>query len=113
MKKLLAGFATGTVVALLVAQSAFAVSWTDWNTISTGTAGTGAGTISTGSGNVGVTLNGLLNAFVNGDYYYNNGTTGWTSATGTYDGLVLPQLEMDIQAVCIKGVWGPCYPPLG
>jgi hypothetical protein len=87
MKKLLAGFATGTVMALLTVQSAFAVSWTDWSTINAGTNGTGAGTMSTGSGNVGVALSGLLNNFVDGDYYYNNSTTGGTSATGTYGGL--------------------------
>lgn len=74
---------------LLNAYAALAVSWTDWDasSIVSGSSGYGSGVISLGTGNVGVTLTGLVGNFENGDYYYNNGATGGTSPSGTYGGL--------------------------
>lgn len=71
---------------LLNAPAALALSWTDWTSTSS-VAGSGSGTITVGSETVGVSLSGLLNSFVDGDYYYNNANTGFTSASGTYGGL--------------------------
>jgi hypothetical protein len=54
--------------------------WIDWSSTTTGTMDIGGTTVN-------VTLTGTVLDLVNGDYYYNNGTTGGTSATGTYGGL--------------------------
>jgi hypothetical protein len=66
-------------VFLLVGQSALA-GWIDWSSATTGT-------MNIGSSTVGVTLSGNPQGFVDGDYYYNNASTGGTSATGTYAGM--------------------------
>lgn len=70
-------------------SSSFAsnVVWTDWSSIQTGSNGLGQGTLTLGSNIVDVSLNGLIGSFANGDGYYNNAATGYTSPTGTYDGL--------------------------
>lgn len=65
---------------LAMVQGAFATSWVDWSTKN-------SGALTIGSANVGVTLTGLADNLVNGDYYYNNQYTGFTSPTGTYGGL--------------------------
>ena len=63
----------------LAGQSAFA-GWIDWTSTTTGT-------MDVGSTTVGVTLTGNPYSFVNGDYYYNNASTGWTAPSGTYAGM--------------------------
>lgn len=73
---------------LLSSPAAFAVSWTNWTSITPGLSGSGSGSITVGSETVGVSLSGLLNEFVDGDYYYNNVNTGFTSLAGTYGGMV-------------------------
>lgn len=57
-----------------------AASWIDWQTKN-------SGTLTIGGNSIGVTLSGPAMDLVNGDYYYNNGATGGTSAGGTYGGL--------------------------
>ena len=81
-KKIKKNFAALTLgsVALLGMQTASA-GWIDWASATQGTMDI-AGT------SVGVTLSGTTpNGFVNGDYYYNNSSTGGTSVSGTYLGL--------------------------
>ncbi len=59
-----------------------AVNWIDWNTVS-------AGTLNTGSGVTNVTRTGSTPmGLANGDGYYNHSSTGGTSPTGTYAGLM-------------------------
>jgi hypothetical protein len=80
-KKTIKNFATlafGSVV-LLGLQPASA-GWIDWTS-------TTQGTIDIGGTSVGVTLSGTAHSFEDGDYYYNNASTGGTSPTGTYLGL--------------------------
>jgi hypothetical protein len=72
---------------LLNVSSASAVSWTNWTSVTTGTSGSASGAIDTGVATVDVTLVGLIDSFVDGDYYYNNSSTGYTSASGTFGGL--------------------------
>jgi len=80
--------ALGVLFCLTSQSFASTVSWTNWNSITTGNpGGSGTGTISLGSQTVDVSYTGILNAYVPGDYYYNNGSTGGTSPTGTYGGL--------------------------
>lgn len=71
------------------APVASAVSWTDWNanSIVSGANGSGSGVITVGSDTIGVALSGLVYNFENGDYYFNNGSTGYLSPAGTYGGL--------------------------
>lgn len=57
-----------------------AVSWIDWETPY-------SGTLTLGSSTINVTLTGSPLNMVNGDYYYNNSSTGGTSPSGTYGGL--------------------------
>ncbi|MDD2900247.1 MAG: PEP-CTERM sorting domain-containing protein [Desulfuromonadaceae bacterium] len=78
MKKRMVALLAGAI--LTIATSAMATSWVDWSS-------TNDGTLSVGSSVVSVTLSGLADSLVNGDYYYNNGSTGGTSSTGTYGGL--------------------------
>jgi hypothetical protein len=54
--------------------------WIDWTSTTNGTMDIGGTT-------VGVTLTGSPYNYENGDYYYNNAATGYTSPTGTYAGL--------------------------
>lgn len=54
--------------------------WIDWTS-------TTSGTMDIGGTTVGVTLSGSPHSYENGDYYYNNAATGYTSPTGTYAGL--------------------------
>lgn len=73
-------FATAACLAgSLMAQSVSA-DWIDWSNTTTGT-------MTIGSSTVGVTLTGNPMDMINGDGYYNNINTGFTSATGTYAGL--------------------------
>lgn len=83
-KTLLAGLAIGVLV-LFNSQSASAVSWIDWGN-TTGII-PGSGTITVGSEVVNATISGLVDNFVDGVYYYDNGNTGGTSPAGTYGGL--------------------------
>lgn len=57
---------------LLNSSSAFAVSWTNWNTVQTGFNGSGSGVINFGSDNVNVTMNGIVGDFVDGNSYFVN-----------------------------------------
>jgi hypothetical protein len=73
---------------LLNAPTASATSWTNWTTIaSLGANGSASGSIVAGADTVDVSLSGLIYQFVDGDTYYNNANTGYTSPTGTYGGL--------------------------
>ena len=55
-------------------------SWIDWTTMDTGT-------LTIGSTVVGVSMTGSSPLSLNdGDYYYNNGSTGGVAPTGTYGG---------------------------
>ena len=65
---------------LILAPNAWAVTWIDWES-------TTAGTLTIGSSTINVSLTGNPWNLVNGDFYYNNGSTGGTSPTGTYAGL--------------------------
>jgi len=56
------------------------VSWVDWTS-------TTAGTLTVGSSVLNVSLSGNPIGYNNGDYYYNNSSTGFTAASGTYGGL--------------------------
>lgn len=71
--------ATVGTVGLLMAQSANA-GWIDWSTAS-------QGVMDIGGSAVNVSLTGSPQALINGDYYYNNASTGGVSPTGTYGGL--------------------------
>lgn len=77
IKNLAVGFALSAVA---FAAQASAVTWTDWSN-------TSAGTLTFGSSTVNVALAGNPWDLVNGDFYYNNGSTGGTSVSGTYAGL--------------------------
>lgn len=65
---------------LILAPNAWAATWIDWQS-------TTAGTLTIGSSTINVSLAGNPWNLVNGDYYYNNASTGGTSPTGTYAGL--------------------------
>ena len=67
------------VAGLLSVQTASA-GWIDWTS-------TSAGTLDIGGTIVGVSLSGSAHSFENGDFYYNNASTGGTTAGGTYGGL--------------------------
>lgn len=69
----------GCLAACVMAQPASA-GWIDWTSAS-------AGTMTIGATTVGVTLVGNPMDQLNGDYYYNNASTGFVSPTGTYAGL--------------------------
>lgn len=79
------------VLAALLALNASAamadVGWTDWTSVTAGASGSGTGTITVGADTVGVSLAGMVGSFVDGDGYYNNSSTGYTSVTGTFAGL--------------------------
>lgn len=77
MKQLAATILLGLV--LITAPQANA-GWIDWTSTTTGT-------MDVGGTSVGVSLTGNPNSFVNGDYYYNNASTGGTSVSGTYGGM--------------------------
>lgn len=72
------------LAALSISCAAFtdagAVSWVDWKSPA-------FGTLTVGSSTVNVTLTGSPWGFSDGDIYYNNGSTGGTSPSGTYGGL--------------------------
>jgi hypothetical protein len=75
----------GAVVAAIGVASLFTVQsasagWIDWTS-------TSVGTLDIGGTSVGVTLTGNALDLINGDYYYNNASTGGVSSTGTYAGL--------------------------
>jgi len=72
-------FSSTLFLVCLVAQPASA-GWIDWTS-------TTDGTMDVGGTSVGVTLSGGVMDFVDGDYYYNNSSTGGTSLSGTYAGL--------------------------
>lgn len=78
----LRSIAAATVLALSSAAAMAApTGWIDWTSSS-------SGTLAIGSTSVGVTLSGSAPlGRVDGDYYYNNSATGYTSPTGTYAGL--------------------------
>jgi len=61
-----------TAIAWVTAPSVFAVSWTNWTSITTGTSGAGSGTMTFGAETVNVTLNGTVYGFSDGDTYYKN-----------------------------------------
>jgi len=63
------------VVLLVTSPAAFAVSWTDWNSITTGAPGSANGTITRASDTVTVELTGFLSGFYDGTYYYNPAAT--------------------------------------
>ena len=67
-------------VVLCSTSNAGAVTWIDWQSTSNGS-------LTIGSTNIGVSMTGNPMALVNGDGYYNNGSTGGTSPSGTYGGL--------------------------
>jgi len=56
------------------------VGWVDWTS-------TSAGTLSTGGPAFNVSLSGPSRWYTDGDSYFNNGSTGGTSPSGTYGGL--------------------------
>lgn len=59
-----------TAVVWVSAPSAVAVSWTNWTSVTAGSSGSGSGSMTLGAETVNVTLNGLLNGFVDGTGYY-------------------------------------------
>jgi hypothetical protein len=75
------------LAALLVCSATASVanasaSWIDWTS-------SNAGTLTIGSNVINVSLSGTASyGIVDGDYYYNNGNTGGTALSGTYQGLV-------------------------
>ncbi|GAM08110.1 PEP-CTERM motif protein [Geobacter sp. OR-1] len=81
MFKKIARIIAASSAALLISSTAFATSWIDWN------GSTGTGTLTIGSDIINVSLAGMAGAYVQGDYYYNNGSTGGISPSGTYAGL--------------------------
>lgn len=68
--------------------------WIDWTSTTTGT-------MDVGGTSVGVTLTGSVASLVNGDYYYNNSSTGGTSLTGTYGGLAPSDLIRVVQSTIL------------
>jgi len=64
----------------LILSSVSHATWIDWSSTTNGTLNLG-GTV------VNVTMTGNPLDLQNGDYYYNNANTGFTSPTGTYAGL--------------------------
>lgn len=76
-----------TLAVWVMAPSSHAVSWTNWTSITTGASGSGSGTMTFGAQTVNVTLSGIVYGFNDGDYYYNNASTGGTNPSGTYGGL--------------------------
>lgn len=78
MSKRIAALAFAPV--LILATSVANAGWIDWTSTNTGT-------MDVGGTSVGVSLTGSPYNYVDGDYYYNNGFTGFTDATGTYGGL--------------------------
>lgn len=80
-KKLIAGLAVGVMVfGISAVASANSVSWIDWSS-------TTSGTLNVGDHTVNVTMTGPAMDLINGDFYYNNASTGYTSPGGTYGGL--------------------------
>jgi hypothetical protein len=75
--KCLTGFVTilFAVTLLVTSPAAFAVSWTDWNSISTGSPGSASGIITQASDTVAVELKGFLSGFYDGISYYNPSAT--------------------------------------
>jgi PEP-CTERM motif len=70
-----------TIAAVVHTFASAGPSWIDWTSAN-------SGTLTIGSTVVGVTLSGSTPlAQIDGDYYYNNGSTGGTSVSGTYGGL--------------------------
>lgn len=72
-------------IAIMALLSSLAVTnasaaWIDWSTTSTGTLMADGTTVN-------VSMTGNPAALIDGDYYYNNANTGFTSPTGTYAGL--------------------------
>jgi hypothetical protein len=54
--------------------------WIDWTDVSNGS-------LTDGSSTIDVSMSGMPRSLFDGDYYYNNPSTGYTSETGTYAGL--------------------------
>ncbi|MCW8930361.1 MAG: PEP-CTERM sorting domain-containing protein [Gammaproteobacteria bacterium] len=67
-------------VSALMFSSVTYATWIDWSSTTTGT-------LNLGGNVVNVSLTGNPWDLHNGDYYYNNGSTGGTSPSGTYAGL--------------------------
>lgn len=78
MKQRITSVFTGLLFSLVAVQTQ--AGWIDWTSSTTGT-------LDIGGTSVGVTLSGNPNNYVDGDYYYNNGATGYTDAGGTYGGM--------------------------
>lgn len=76
----LKSLATAACLAACVLSQPASAGWIDWTSAT-------AGTMTIGASTIGVTLTGSPLDQINGDYYYNNGSTGGTSASGTYAGL--------------------------
>ncbi len=77
--------------AFVVASNAQAtpMNWVDWSSYNAFT-GTGTGTVIVGGTTINVSLNGtpgMIFDLVDGDYYYNNASTGFTDPSGTYLGM--------------------------
>ena len=69
------------ILALVSSGAIAGPSWIDWTS-------TSSGSLTVGATTVGVTLSGSAPVSqIDGDYYYNNSSTGGTAVNGTYGGL--------------------------
>jgi len=79
MKRRIISLSTMALFGSLFVASAQA-DWIDWQS-------TSAGSLTDNGTTFGVSMTGNPYYLIDGDYYYNNASTGGTSATGTYAGL--------------------------
>lgn len=80
-RKLFAGpLAAVILIGMVGVASATPANWVDWTSTTTGT-------LTIGGESIAVSMTGSPYGLIDGEYYYNNSSTGFTNANGTYAGL--------------------------